>query len=70
MVKTAIFVEGQTELIFVREYLLKLYGYNGVEVACFTLFTDGSRNSTEYPYQCPTRRYISRSSMWATTMPS
>lgn len=38
MIKTAIFVEGQTELVFVREYLPKWFTYEGVSLACYNLF--------------------------------
>lgn len=48
MIKIAIFVEGHTELIFMREYLLKMYEYQNIWVECFTLFTDGNFNETEY----------------------
>ncbi|MDI9365395.1 MAG: DUF4276 family protein [Flavobacterium sp.] len=50
MIKTAIFVEGQTELIFVRELLLKVFQYQNIALDCFTLFTDGKFNTTEYPF--------------------
>ncbi len=48
MTKTAIFVEGQTELIFVREYLLQLFEYQDIAIACYTLFVDTKFNPTEY----------------------
>jgi hypothetical protein len=48
--KTAIFVEGQTELVFVREYLLKFFDYEDISVDCYTLFIDSSFHSTEYAY--------------------
>jgi hypothetical protein len=50
MIKTAIFVEGQTELIFVRELLLKVFGYQGIALECYTLFTDSNFNPTEYAF--------------------
>lgn len=50
MIKTAIFVEGQTELIFVREMLLKMFSYQNVSLECYTLFTDSNFNTTEYAY--------------------
>ncbi len=34
MRKTVVFVEGNTELIFVREYLLKHFEYNNIEIEC------------------------------------
>jgi predicted ATP-dependent endonuclease of OLD family len=36
MKKIAIFVEGQTELIFVREYLLKQFKDQGIDVEIFS----------------------------------
>ncbi len=50
MTKTAIFVEGQTKLVFVREYLLKSYAYQDISIACYTLFRDDSFNTTEYAF--------------------
>lgn len=50
MIEVAVFVEGHTELIFMREYLLKMYDYQNVSIECFTLFTDGNFNETEYPF--------------------
>lgn len=44
MIKTAIFVEGQTELIIVREFLLKWFDY-GISLNCFNLFKRGGSNS-------------------------
>jgi hypothetical protein len=48
--KTAIYVEGQTELVFVREYLLKKFDYQGIGVECYTLFTDSNFHASEYPF--------------------
>jgi hypothetical protein len=50
MIKTAIFVEGQTELVFVREYLLKMFDYQNIDIECYTLFTDSNFQTTEYPF--------------------
>ena len=50
MIKTAIFVEGQTELIFIREYLLKMFEYQNIRIECYTLFTDSNYKSTEYSF--------------------
>ncbi|SEW40281.1 protein of unknown function [Chitinophaga sp. YR573] len=50
MTKTAIFVEGQTELIFVRELLLKVFEYQNISLECFTLFTDVNFHATEYAF--------------------
>lgn len=38
MKKTAIFVEGQTELIIVREYLLRFFEYQNIDLFCRNLF--------------------------------
>ena len=48
--KTAIFVEGQTELVFVREYLLKKFEYQNIGIECYTLFTDSNFHTSEYPF--------------------
>lgn len=50
MIKTAIFVEGQTELVFVREYLLKRFDYQNISLECYTLFTDSDFRPTEYRF--------------------
>jgi hypothetical protein len=50
MIKTAIFVEGQTELIFIRELLLKIFEYQRIALECYTLFTDSNFNPTEYAF--------------------
>ena len=50
MTKIAIFVEGQTELIFIREYLLKMYDYQNVWIECYSLFVDSEFIPVEYPF--------------------
>jgi len=50
MIKTAIFVEGQTELIFTRELILKLFEYQNVWVECYNLFNDRDLNKTAYSF--------------------
>lgn len=55
--KTAIFVEGQTELIFVREMLLRLFEYQNIRIGCHTLFTDSKFQSTEYSFGDDTAAY-------------
>jgi len=50
MKKIAIFVEGQSELIFVREYLLKQSEYQGIDLECRNLFKDGNIQSAEYDF--------------------
>lgn len=57
MKKIAIFVEGQTELIVVREYLLKWFDYQNVEIECRTLFSDDKFHSAEYDYPSPNPNY-------------
>jgi len=50
MIKTAIFVEGQTELIFTRELILKFFEYQNVRVECYNLFNDKDLKPTEYSF--------------------
>lgn len=50
--KIAIFVEGQTELIFVREYLLKIFDFQ-ISIDCYTLFADSRLHTTEYAFAAP-----------------
>lgn len=50
MTKTVVFVEGQTELIFVRELLLKMFDYQNIHVECYTLFTDNNFLPTEHSF--------------------
>ncbi len=57
MVKTAIFVEGQTELILVREMLLRLFEYQNIRLECKTLFTDSKFRTTEYSFGDDTAEY-------------
>lgn len=55
--KIAIFVEGQTELIFVREYLLRKYKYS-INIECRTLFTDSNYKETKYDFSCPECNFL------------
>jgi len=55
--KTAIFVEGQTELILVREMLLRLFEFQDIHLECYTLFTDSKFRTTEYPFGNNTAEY-------------
>lgn len=57
MRKIAIFVEGQTELIVVREYLLKWFNYENVEIECRTLFTDSRFLVVPYDFVTPSPQY-------------
>ena len=50
MVKTAIFVEGQTELIFVREFLLRYFEYQDISLQCFSLVSGGSMENVPYDF--------------------
>jgi hypothetical protein len=52
MKKIAVFVEGQTELIFVREYLLKWFEYSNISIDCYNLFSD-KLHQTKYPFPNP-----------------
>ncbi len=53
MKKTVIFVEGQTELIFVREYLLKWFEWH-VDLECTKLARYGDIEYAEYNFPNPT----------------
>ncbi len=53
MVKTAIFVEGQTELIFVREFLLRYFEWQDVSLECFCLVAQGNMDSVPFDYPNP-----------------
>jgi hypothetical protein len=56
MRKFAIFVEGQTELITVREFLLREFGY-AVNIECRTLFKPSEFKKTPYDYPQETCDY-------------
>ena len=49
MKKVCVFVEGQTELIFVREFLLKWYEYQNVSIECYQLIGN-TAHSAEYDF--------------------
>ena len=49
MRRICVFVEGQTELIFVREFLLKWYHYSDVCIRCFHLRA-GHYETAEYDF--------------------
>ncbi|RYC69093.1 DUF4276 family protein [Spirosoma sordidisoli] len=53
MRKIAVFVEGQAELIFVREFLLKWFNYN-IDLECRNLFTDGQSHQAEFDFPIST----------------
>jgi len=52
MTKTAIFVEGHTELIIVREFLLKWFE-NKISFNCFNLFNKNTLSQAEYNFTNP-----------------
>ena len=49
MRKTVIFVEGWTEQVWVREYLLKWFEYQDIQLECFTLFNKKIHRA-DYPF--------------------
>jgi hypothetical protein len=57
MKKIAIFVEGQTELIVVREHLLRWFNYSDIEIECRTLFVDSKFHKVPYDVPSPTPQY-------------
>lgn len=58
MRKIALFVEGQTELVVVREYLLRWFNYSDISIECRTLFTDGKFHTAPYDFPTPTPQYF------------
>jgi hypothetical protein len=56
MRKFAIFVEGQTELITVRELLLKKFNYV-VSIECITLFKKGNLRKVPYDFSNPNAQF-------------
>jgi hypothetical protein len=55
--KIAIFVEGQAELIVVRELLLKAFDYQNIEVECRYMLEDWNIKRAEYDYTTPNPKY-------------
>jgi hypothetical protein len=51
MNKTALFVEGQTELIFVRNLLLTVFEPERLIIQCFHLFNENHPEPTDYSHQ-------------------
>jgi hypothetical protein len=49
--KVAIFVEGYSEAIFVREYLLRKYDYL-INIECYTLLNDNDLKQAPFNYVC------------------
>lgn len=58
MRKIALFVEGQTELIVVREYLLRWFNYSDISIECRTLFRDSKFRTAPYDFPTPTPQYF------------
>lgn len=52
MKKVAIFAEGQTELIFVRDFLLRLIDPSKLSLECMELLAH-KLSRVSYPYSCP-----------------
>ena len=51
MKKIALFVEGNTELIFIRDFLLKYFEYQNIEIQCRKLqYRDGSFLGVDYDF--------------------
>ncbi len=50
MKKIAIFVEGQTELIITREFLLRKFAWSGINIICRKLHTKSKFVKAEYDY--------------------
>ena len=48
--KTAVFTEGQTELIFVREFILKIFEYQNIALKCFNLRYNDQLSETEHQF--------------------
>lgn len=53
MRKIVVFVEGQSELIFTRELLLKCYEWQGIQLECYTLFNNQDLNPVPYAFPNP-----------------
>lgn len=52
MRKVAIFTEGQTELIFVRDFLLRILDLSKLSLECWELLAH-RLSRVSYPYSCP-----------------
>lgn len=53
MRKVAIFAEGQTELIFVREFLLRLIDPSKLSLECYELLAHNKLSSVPFSYSSP-----------------
>lgn len=56
MIRTAIFVEGVTDLIFVRHLLTLLFGWENVSFDCLALRNDKAM-PREYPHPNPNAQF-------------
>lgn len=52
MIKIAVFVEGQSELIMLREFLLRQFEWD-VDIKCYRLYQKGQFSDTPYPNERP-----------------
>lgn len=50
MKKIALFVEGKSELIFVKELLLKISNYSKIKIDCFKVLTDNNFTNDDSSY--------------------
>lgn len=53
MKKIALFVEGRSELIFVKELLLKISNYSKIKIDCFKVLTDNNFANDDFSYSSP-----------------
>ena len=54
MKKIAVFVEGQTELIFVRKLLMDIIDPQKLSIACYSLVSGEGFKEVPFPIKCPT----------------
>jgi hypothetical protein len=52
-VKTAIFVEGQTEVLLIRDFLEKTFQYSDLDIECYQLVIDGNHEPTNFSINYP-----------------
>jgi len=57
MIKSVIFVEGQTELIVTREFLLKFFEYAEIEIECYKLIVDNNAKKVSFDYLNPSAKF-------------
>ena len=51
--KVALFVEGKSELIFVKHLLQEISRYSRIKIDCFKILTDNNLINEDYPYCSP-----------------